>query len=44
MAKMATKVQNGGLPVWSSLSIQETYLFVMQRHMPTSIFVDVGQL
>ena len=36
--------QNGELPVWSSISIQETYLFVMKRQMSQSIFVHVGQL
>ena len=37
------QIQNGGLPVWFSISVQETYFFVMKRHMSLSIFVDVDQ-
>ena len=42
-SKIVENGQNGGLPVWSSISIQETYLFVMKRHMSLSIYVHVGQ-
>ena len=33
--------QNGGIP---SITIQDTFLFVMKRHMSLLIFVHVGQL